>query len=555
MSLPSREKAGGASKSSLLQRAYPAAVLAVFVLVLTSAAFQRFALPLTPVFDPDSPGYLGPALSVLAGGPMMQFDERAFFYPAILLAVLKVTGSFSSIVVFQHAVSLACGVVWMAIWWSWMSILPKNRSSFYLAPWIGLAGVAFYLWSSETIFFGMQVRPESVFPLFASMQLYCQMIYIRSRWPAERGDAAGWKVCLAGAGALLFAVMAYYLKPSWGLAVLTSPLLLLAGLFFRRGAISPVATASSLVLGGLLVLLFVSALPRALKWVPQRESGTFLPMHLFSVHADIIVDDMKKKISSGLAAPDEIRFAGKLELAIKEGRARLGPYQLLGHNPDYLMYGSSALADLPGVTNNRQRQAFYVTSYLESLRHFPDRYFRKWLVQMRSALMPDSKFMFRPTGKLQKLYRISSDYQMLPPPTLRQDLVQGLESVATETRALASCLPEKTQTVPGWLKLAGEAGSVLVAASLGLCFVSLAAVPFCLKSHTCAVLSAALILASFLLSSFTVALVHSFDIDRYVALQSWIAWLVIACGTALFFSLAETLFQRAVSGIKPLPQN
>jgi len=418
-----------------------------------------------------------------------------------------------------------------------------------------LQEVTFYLWSADTIFSGIQVRPEAMFPLFASLQVYCQMIYIRSRWPADPANACRWKVCLGGAGALLFAVMAYYLKPSWGLAVLTSPLLLLFGLFFWRGPFSPAATAWPLVLGGLLAVLFVSALPRALKWVPQSESGTFLPMHLFSVHADIILDDMQKKISSGPVTPDEIRFAEKLERSIKEGREKLGPYDLLGHNPDYLMYGSSTLADLPGVTNGRQRRAFYVASYLESLRHFPDRYIRKWLIQLRSAVMPDPKFMFRSTGKLKKLYRISSDCQVAPPPSLSQDLVRGLETVAIETRLLAASLPEKTQTSPGWLRSAGEAGSNLLVASLGLCVVSLAAMPFCLKSHTCAVLSAALVLASFLLSSFTVALVHSFDIDRYIALQSWIAWLVIACWTALFFSYAETLFQRVLSGTRPVPQD
>jgi len=181
MSQTGRDRVGGAPTRSFLQRIHPAAILAGVAAVLIVAALQRFSLPLTPVFDPDTPGYLSPALSVLAGGPMMQVDERAFFYPVILLAVLKATGSFSSIVIFQHIVSLACGVVLMAVWWSWMSFLPKTRFNICLAPWIGLACVAFYLWNSDTIFFGIQVRPEAVFPLFASLQIFCQMIYIQGR--------------------------------------------------------------------------------------------------------------------------------------------------------------------------------------------------------------------------------------------------------------------------------------------------------------------------------------------------------------------------------------
>ncbi len=554
MSQPGRDRAGGAPTRPLLQRINSAAILAGVAAVLSVAAFQRFSLPLTPVFDPDTPGYLSPALSVLADGPMIQVDERAFFYPVILLVVLKAAGSFSAIVIFQHIVSLACGVVLMAVWWSWMSFLPKTRSNICLAPWIGLACVAFYLWNSDTIFFGIQIRPEAVFPLFASLQIFFQMIYIRGRWPANPSDASRWKVCLGGAGALLFAVVAYSLKPSWGLAVLTSPLLLLAGLFLRRGTFSRAATACPLVLGGLLAVLFAFVFPRALGWVPQSDSGAFLPRHLFSVHADIILDDMQRKISSGQAGPDEIRFAASLACSLGESRARLGPYRILGHNPDYLMYGSSALADLPGVTNYGQRRTFFVASYLESLRHFPGRYFRKWLVQMRAAVRPDPKFMCRPTGKLKKLYLISSGCELPFPPSLRRDLVLSLESVATETRLLSSLLPEKTQTGPGWLRSVGEVGSTLLPVALALCVLFLAALPFCMKSHARAVLSAALVAASFLMTAFTVALVHSFDIDRYNTLQSWIAWLVVACGTALLFSSAGTIFQRSVSGSKPLLQ-
>ena len=38
----------------------------------------------------------------------------------------------------------------------------------------------------------------------------------------------------------------------------------------------------------------------------------------------------------------------------------------------------------------------------------------------------------------------------------------------------------------------------------------------------------------------TVAFVHSFDIDRYLSLQSWLAWLTISCWAAVVLSLVES---------------
>ena len=549
MSLSVSKKAAGPLRTGFLHRASPFVFWGSFALVLAWAAFQRFSLPLVPAFDPDIQGYLNPALSALAGGPFIQVEQRAFLYPAILLAVLKGTGSLAGIVVFQHLTSLACGVVWMVIWRAWVAFLPKSGVRLYVVPWIGLAGAALYLWGADTIFFGIQVRPEAVFPLFASLQVACQMLYIHARWPVQQAAEGRWGLYLSGAGALLFAAMAYNLKPSWGFAVLTSPLLLVAGIIFRRGALPVGATVWPLILGALLAGLFVVGLPRVLGWVPERESSDFLPKHLFSVHADIILDNLQGQVAGGRAAPDDLRFAGSLARSVEESRAALGPYRLLGHNPDYLMYGSSALAELPGVTSGQERRSYYLKTYLDSLRHFPARYLRKWLIQMRAAVMPDPKFLFRPIGKLKKLYQISSACRTPPPPSLPPDLARSLESAAAETQRLAEALPEKTRTGPGWMRAVAQAGSVLLGLSLGVCLVSLAVLPFCPAGHERAVLSSALIAGSFLLSSLTVALVHSFDIDRYNSLQSWIAWLVISCGAALAFSLSGPHFHRAAGAI------
>ena len=93
---------------------------------------------------------------------------------------------------------------------------------------------------------------------------------------------------------------------------------------------------------------------------------------------------------------------------------------------------------------------------------------------------------------------------------------------------------------PKWLKTAGLAGAFLYPWCLLSGLILLAAAPFLFREHQLAILAASMVSAASLLSSMTVAFVHSFDIDRYQALQSWLVWLTIACWIAVILSLVET---------------
>ncbi|MFZ4780264.1 MAG: hypothetical protein ACOYM3_33335, partial [Terrimicrobiaceae bacterium] len=197
----------------------------LFVVLLACLAGQKFSQPLTPVYDPDTPGYLIPALSQLSGDGLQQTQGRSFFYPALVLGLLKFTGNLESIVIAQHVISLLTAVVWMALWVVWCSFLPRSLTRLLLTPLIGLAAVGFYMAGAETILFGLQVRPEAVFPLAASLQILCLMIYIKARWPVS-GEPDTSVALASGAAAVVFTVAAYSLKQSWGFATLLSPMML-----------------------------------------------------------------------------------------------------------------------------------------------------------------------------------------------------------------------------------------------------------------------------------------------------------------------------------------
>jgi len=515
----------------------------LFVLLLAYAAGQRFAQPLTPICDPDTPGYLNPALSQLSGQGLQQTHGRSFLYPVVILGLLKASGDLKSIVVAQHLASLLTAIVWMGIWVIWISFLPENWTRHVVAPLLGLAAVGFYLIGAEPILFGMQVRPEAIFPLVAGLQILCLMLFVKARWSAG-GKSKDGIVLASGIGAMVFAVASLNLKPSWGFAFLLSPLVLGLGVFIQRRGRSLLAAGLPLLAGGLLALILVAAAPVALQWKPDSASKSFLPMLLFAVHANIISDYLRGEVDAGRASPEDAAFSSRLSSGIEESRHQLGRFVLLGHNPDFLMFSSQTLVQLPGVSTLEERRAYYFRALFSSMARFPNRYVAKWLAQLRAAVFQDPKYLSRPSANLKKLYSASVPLSNSRYPDLRADLAGSLSRTASETSGLVSSLPAVRVMGPKWLKKAGSVGAVLYPASLIAGLILLAAAPFFFRDHLLAVLTALLVSAAALLSAMTVAFVHSFDIDRYLSLQSWLAWLTISCWAAVVFSLVESRLRR-----------
>ena len=91
---------------------------ALLLFVLGIAVWLRTLAPGIPISDPDTWGYLYPALSELAGKGFQQTHGRGIAYPLFLLGVLGFTGSFFSIVVAQHSIGILSGLLWWAVFGS-----------------------------------------------------------------------------------------------------------------------------------------------------------------------------------------------------------------------------------------------------------------------------------------------------------------------------------------------------------------------------------------------------------------------------------------------------
>src|SRR6476660_9900040 len=98
-------------------------------LIFAWAIWQRFNLPLDPIADPDTWGYLSPALRKLLGAEFGHSHGRNFVYPAFVWSVLRGFGDFRAIVIAQHLLGLLAGGILLLTWRRSRALVPNARLS------------------------------------------------------------------------------------------------------------------------------------------------------------------------------------------------------------------------------------------------------------------------------------------------------------------------------------------------------------------------------------------------------------------------------------------
>src|SRR5438067_1759712 len=88
---------------------------ALLALVFAGAIWQRFRLPLDPIADPDTWGYLSPALRKLTGAEFGHTNGRNFAYPGFLFLLLRLFADFRAITITQH-------FLWLCFWYCRQSL-------------------------------------------------------------------------------------------------------------------------------------------------------------------------------------------------------------------------------------------------------------------------------------------------------------------------------------------------------------------------------------------------------------------------------------------------
>ena len=254
------------------------------VLILFAwAAWARFALPLDPIADPDTWGYLSPALRKLTGAEFGHTNGRNFIYPGFLYLLLRVFRDFRAITVAQHFFGLLAGGILVLTWRRARVFVPNPRVGHAVHAGLGLVAAAIFLLASEPIRFETQLRPEGVCAFLISVNLYF-VIQFTACFFVERRQAAS---VAYGIAAVFSSILLASAKPSFWLASIVV-LLPVAMFFVQRGLIwQKIALGGGAALSAALLLLPEHFLSRN-----DEASQTFLPTTLFVIHANLIRDQM-----------------------------------------------------------------------------------------------------------------------------------------------------------------------------------------------------------------------------------------------------------------------
>jgi hypothetical protein len=507
--------------------------LLLAIVLLVSGAYKRLHIPQAPIIDPDVRGYLGPALTALAGKGFVHLDGRSFPYPAFVFLILRFFGDFRAIAVVQHILGVAAGGVTLLAWNALLRLVPPGGIPKELSRYLGLAPAAIYLGSATAIYYEHEIRPEAIFPFLTIASLLLGFLFIHARF-TRRHSSAVW---LGGLNVFV-ALLVYLLKPSFGLAAVfaTAPVwlsLLRPGSGSReKGAL----LAAAILPAVLLLFLPEQYLKRNDVWGRQ-----FLPETLFSVHASMILDQMARDLSTNAATPyprEVVQSAHDLLQADLQKDAAITTsksYSSLGYNPDYLMYDSFCL-DFPKMTGWEP----------PALIHFYNYYYRRAALRQPSAMLRKIGGQMRlfycskvPAYRLGQTLELSDEYARIPDLVARKIPISARYGPVAAYFQECAGLAEQGATIEQVKRLT-EWTRLFSAHYLDLLLVALVS-PLILiyrplRRHFIWIVAALWLVYSYNFGNcLTIAIAHSLEVNRYVRIQ--LIYTVFAQCVSIYFLL------------------
>jgi hypothetical protein len=355
--------------------------LTLALLLLCAAAFFRFRLPQDPLVDPDVAGYLDPALLALTDHGFQHIGGRSFVYPGFVYLVLGTFRDFRAISIVQHLSGLAAGGILLACWNRSLTFILKPVTPTIIGRLLGLLVAALFLFNASVVRLEQTIRPEAIFPAFASLSMFFNIQFICYRFLQRENRAA----LLFGSITLFNACLLFYLKPSFYLAPIFASSPVWISLLDSKEPLRRKLTMIGIAAVCIAALLF---LPEQALQKTDPGSKTFLPTTLFTIHANIIRDQMVLDVENRAKTPYPPEFLEKtanlLDQEIEVSK-RTGRYTSLGFDPDYLMYKDSfdrkfsaafALHD-----SDSSRVKFYYYYFFRTWAHQPVRMFQKVALQ------------------------------------------------------------------------------------------------------------------------------------------------------------------------------
>lgn len=316
-------------RSSESTRLWKIAYFSVAAFLFVSSAHKRFSLPQYPLADSDV-GFLWPALMKLSGGAFKHIQGLNFLYPGMVYLALRIWADFRAISVIQHLLGLIAGVLFLASWSRLADFFPKPRLNRVGHEAIGLVGASIYLLSYGSVFFEMRIRSDAVCMFFQMLVLwfvveffYRRVVFVNLRMAT-----------LYGTGVAISSFVLASLKPSFTLVALfvMAPVmsLTLSAKKNFTGKLTFFSVSVPIILALTLTEHFLRRDDQSVKY--------FLPETLFAIHAKIIhaqMDDDLNKGDTNIYPREWLQIVCD-DLGTQIQRTH-GALPVLGFDPDSLM--------------------------------------------------------------------------------------------------------------------------------------------------------------------------------------------------------------------------
>ena len=310
------------------------------VFVFAWAVWQRFTLPLDPIADPDTWGYLSPALRKLTGAEFGHSQARNFLYPGFLYFVLRCFGDFRAITIVQHLLGLAAGGFFLLTWGRLRAFVPKSLVNPSLHDVLGLGGAAIYLFASDTTRTETQLRPEAVCAFLISVNLYFTAQFVYYSFFEQQRTAA--LVC--GVGSVFSSLLLASVRPNFWFVTMVTMVPLAAFLVRQNWWQQKMALGGATILAAALLLWPEHILSRK-----DQEGQTFLPTMLFVIHADLIRDQMAEDLRENARLPYSREWLERVYATLNNEIAKSHTnnprhYPSLNFDPEYLWFNPSSIS-------------------------------------------------------------------------------------------------------------------------------------------------------------------------------------------------------------------
>ena len=348
------------------------------VLIVLLAAYERFHLPPSPLADPDSWGYLAPAILKLGGDGFQHTHSRNFLYPGFLLLILGLTNNFGAITIIQHLLGLATGGLMIGCWAKTKRFVRHISPRMHDA--LGLGVGAIYLLSRHPIEYEHWLRPEAITPFFAILNILLTLHFFDLR----RRQGPSWLGAIIATLVLVSTILLVALRPSFALTIVFSGVPVLITLFGRR------ETWPRRMVVILITLITAATVLRTEQILaePDPVAKWWLPTTLFTIHANLIARQMDEDIARRDCGPhgcDWLQQVGaSLHEEIEKSRHCRLFWRSLGFDPDYIMFGDSLrLWRGRFFDGDMDKQLhFEMSYYLRTVRIHPGRMAAKVMQQM-----------------------------------------------------------------------------------------------------------------------------------------------------------------------------